>query len=136
MTILYVLTATRHAEQLSRSIMRLLRPAHLRDDLWTDLYCEVLTHPTTGESALAIPDDETVPIHTEATGEELSALLDTFVADGAVQPQEAAGIIAAVRANAGQRVRLADFIPPSWLSNVLTREQMDAAGWFADTLTT
>lgn len=127
---IYVLASTQHAEQLSRSIMRLLRPTHLRDERWTDLYCSVLTHPETGDSALALPDDEAVPIHPEASGEELAAVLETFVADGAVLPAEAAGIVAAVRANLGLRVRVADFIPPSWSANVMSAEQMAAAGWF------
>jgi hypothetical protein len=67
----YVTVAPQHAEQLSRSIMRLLRPSHLRGEDWTDLYCSVVTHPTSGEAALALPDQETVPIHVEADGTEL-----------------------------------------------------------------
>jgi hypothetical protein len=127
---IYVITAPQHAEQLSRSIMRLLRPTHLRGEGWTDLYCSVLTHPTSGQTALALPEVETVPIHVEADGAELAALLAVFVADGALTQQEADGIGAAVQANAGQLVRVADFIPPSWAAYVLTHEQMDAAGWF------
>ena len=130
MTITYVLVASQHAEQLSRSIMRLLRPTHLRDEQYTDLYCSLLTHPTNGESAILIPSDETVWIHAEATGEELSVLLDTFVADGGIEAQEAAGIMAAVQANRGQQVKVKDFVPQSWSTNVLTQEQMVAAGWF------
>lgn len=126
----YVLTAPQHAEQLSRSIMRLLRPSHLREENWTDLYCTVLTHPTSGQTALALPDEETVPIHIEADGAELAALLAVFVEDAALTQPEADGIVAAVQANAGQKVRVADFIPPSWSPHVLTHEQMDAAGWF------
>jgi hypothetical protein len=53
-----------------------------------------------------------------------------FVDDGALTQQEATGIAAAVQANAGQKVRIADFIPPSWAGNVYTRQQMDDAGWF------
>jgi hypothetical protein len=128
----YVLAAPHHAEQLSRSIMRLLRPSHLREDNWTDLYCEVLTHPTNGQTALVLPDEETVPIHVEADGAELAALLAVFVADGALTQQEADGIAAAVQAHAGQKVRIADFIPPSWAEWTFTREQMEAAGWFPE----
>lgn len=125
-----VLVASQHAEQLSRSIMRLLRPSHLRDENWTDLYCPVLRHPTNGQAALALPDEEMVPIHVEADGAELASLLAVFVADGALSQAEANGIVAAVQANAGQRVRVVDFIPPSWAAYVLTAEQMQAAGWF------
>ena len=126
----YVTVAPQHAEQLSRSIMRLLRPSHLRGEDWTDLYCSVVTHPTSGEAALALPDQETVPIHIEADGTELTSLLSVFVDDGALTQQEAVGIAEAVQANAGQKVRVADFIPPSWAGNVYTRQQMDDAGWF------
>jgi hypothetical protein len=126
----YVLTAPQHAEQLSRAIMRLLRPSQLRGEGWTDLYCSVLTHPTSGQTALALPDEEVVPIHIEADGAELAALLAVFVADEALTQPEADGIVAAVQANAGRKVRVADFIPPSWAAYVLTHEQMYAGGWF------
>jgi hypothetical protein len=129
---IYVLTSPNHAEQLSRSLMRLLRPSHLRGDDWTDLYCGVVRHPTNGQAALELPESEQVPIHLEADGAELADLLATFVADEALTKAEADGIAAAVQANAGQRVRIADFIPPSWSEWVLTREQMDAAGWFPE----
>jgi hypothetical protein len=111
--------------------MRLLRPAHLRDETWTDLYCAVVYHPSNGQAALALPETEQVPIHLEATGDELAAILATFVADDALTPQEATGIVTAVRANAGQRARVVDFIPPSWSQWVLTQEQANEAGWFS-----
>lgn len=129
---IYVLTAPEHAEQLSRSLMRLLRPSHLRGENWTDLYCRVVRHPTNGQAALELPESEQVPIHLKADGAELAALLATFVADEALTQAEADGIAAAVQANAGQLVRIADFIPPSWSQWVLTREQMEAAGWFPE----
>jgi hypothetical protein len=126
----YVLVAPQHAEQLSRSIMRLLRPSHLRGEGWTDLYCAVLTHPTNGQAALELPDAETVPIHVESDGTELAAMLSVFVTDGALSQAEATGIVAAVQANAGKLVRIADFIPPSWSPYVMTHQQMVDGGWF------
>jgi len=127
---MYVLVSSEHAEQLSRSLMRLLRPSHLRGEGWTDFYCGVVRHPTNGQAALDLPESEQVPIHLEADGAELAALLAAFVADEALTQAETDGIAAAVQANAGQQVRIADFIPPSWSEWVLTREQMEAAGWF------
>lgn len=123
----YVLAAPQHAEQLSRSLMRLLRPSHLRGDDWTDLYCPVVQH--NGQAALALPDGETVPIHLESDGAELAALLGVFVADGALTQEEADGIAAAVQAYAGQYVSITDFIPPSWQQWVYTRQQMADMGW-------
>jgi len=125
----YVLVAPQHAEQLSRSIMRLLRPAHLRGEGWTDLYCGVLSHPTNGQTAIDLPDEEKVPIHAESDGAELAALMAVFVADGALSQVEADGIVSAVQANAGKLVRIADFIPPSWSPYVLTHQQMVDGGW-------
>lgn len=126
----YVLVAPQHAEQLSRSIMRLLRPSHLRGDNWTDLYCAVIRHPTSGQAALALPDEEVVPIHVDADGQELAAMLGVFVADNALTQQEADAIVAAVRSQAGNRVRIADFVPPSWAGNVMTEHEMREAWWF------
>jgi hypothetical protein len=126
----YVLVAPQHAEQLSRSIMRLLRPSHLRGEGWTDLYCAVIRHPTSGQAALALPDEEVVPIHAAADGAELSAMLAVFVSDGAMTQPEAEGIVSAVRSQAGNRVRIADFIPPSWADYVLTEQEMTEAWWF------
>lgn len=126
---LYVIVAPQHAEQLSRSIMRLLRPAHLRGDDWTDLYCPVVQHPTNGQAALVLPEDQHVPIHLESSGPELSELLAVFVGDGALSQEEADGISAAVASNAGQTVKIADFLPPSWSPYVLTAAQAAAAGW-------
>jgi hypothetical protein len=131
---IYVLAAPQHAEQLSRSIMRLLRPAHLRGEGWTDLYCSVLTHPTSGETALALPEQEMVPIHAEADGAELTSMLSVFVADGALSQAEAAGIVSAVQSNAGKLVRIADFIPPSWSPYLLTPQQMIDGGWFSGSM--
>lgn len=123
----YVLAAKQHAEQLSRSMMRLLRPSHLRGDDWTDMYCPVIEH--NGQAALALPDGETVPVHLEADGSELIELLGVFVTDGALTQEEADGIAAAVQANAGQYVAIADFIPPSWQQWVFTQQQMADMGW-------
>ena len=118
---------------LNRSIQRLMRPSHLRDEHYvTDLYCPILTHPVDGRTCLELPESETVPIHIDADGAELQAMFAIFVADGSITQAEADGIAAAVQANAGQEVMIAGFIPPSWQSNVYTREQLEADGWFPD----
>ena len=110
-----------------------MRPSHLRDEHYvTDLYCPILTHPVDGRTCLELPESETVPIHIDADGAELQAMFAIFVADGSITQAEADGIAAAVQANAGQEVMIAGFIPPSWQSNVYTREQLEADGWFPD----
>ena len=129
----YVVVKAEHAEHLNRSIMRLLRPAHLRDGYATDLYCSMVTHPVLGYVALALPDTETVPLHVEADGQELASMMEVFVQDQAITQQEADGIVGAVQSMAGQVVRIADFIPSSWTQNVFTKEQMQQQGWFTNT---
>lgn len=108
-----------------------MRPSHLRDGSYiTDFYCPMVTHPTTGEMALQLPESETVPVHIEADGAELQAMMAVFVNDGSITQQEADGIVAAVQLYAGQQVVIADLIPPGWQGNVLTQAQAEAEGWF------
>ena len=118
---------------LNRSIQRLMRPSHLRDDHYvTDLYCPILTHPVDSRTCLELPESETVPIHIDADGAELQAMLAVFVTDGSITQAETDGIVAALAASRGQNVLIADFIPPSWQSNVYTREQLELEGWFPE----
>ena len=126
----YVLVNPAHAEQLNRSLMRLLRPEHLRSGYVTDLYCPTVTHPDTGYMALNLPDTETVPIHIEAQGEELAAMLQVFVDDGAITQEEMEGITTTLSGLRGESVAIVDFIPASWQEFVLTRAEMEADGWF------
>ena len=130
---IYVRISPATAEPFSRAIMRCLRPEHLRDaQKDTDKWCGVLYHPSNGWAAVELPEAETVPIHLEADGHELAAVLDIFVQDEALIAQEAAGIVGAVQAMAGQQVNPAGLIPPSWQANVMTREQAEADGWFPE----
>jgi hypothetical protein len=82
--------------------------------------------------ALELPDTETVPIHLQTDGDELQEVLSIFVSDGALTQQEADNIISAVLANRNKEVRIVDFIPASWQSNVYTKEEMEAQGWWPE----
>ena len=126
---IYVQIKAEHCEQLNRSICRMLRPEHLRAGYTTDLYCTMVTH-TDGRMALVLPESQAVPIHVEATGEELAEMLAVFVDDEAITQQEADGIVAAVPMIAGTSVKVIDLIPASWSPYVLTYDEMDAEGWF------
>jgi len=126
----YVLVAPQHAENLSRSLMRLLMPNHLRQESWTDLYAQVLYHPTNGQAAINLPDDEYVPIHLQVNGYELQSLLNIFIIDGAITQEEANNIISQIQINAGKKVKIIDFIPDSWKQWVYNYTQMKDMGWF------
>ena len=127
---IYLLCNPAVVDEFNRSLMRLMRPAHLRDGYTTDKYATQLIHPTTGYAALALPEKATVPIHIESDGSELSAMLDIFVNDGALLQEEADGIKDQLMGLAGQSVSILDFVPASWSAFVLTREQMESDGWF------
>ena len=127
---IYLLCNPAVVDDFNRSLMRLMRPAHLRDGYTTDKYTTQHIHPVTGYAALAMPEQQTVPIHIESDGAELSAMLDIFVADAALTQEEADAIRDQVIQVAGQSVSILDFVPPSWSAFVLTQEQMDADGWF------
>jgi hypothetical protein len=105
-------------------------PNHLRQESWTDLYAQVLYHPTNGQAAINLPDDEYVPIHLQVNGYELQSLLNIFIIDGAITQEEANNIISQIQINAGKKVKIIDFIPDSWKQWVYNYTQMKDMGWF------
>ena len=118
------------ADDLNRALMRLLRPSHLREGYTTDKLGQKHIHPLTGYAALALDNEQAVPIHVEADGAELNALTDIFVAEGAMTQEEADQLEIDIAAAAGTSIVITEFIPPSWSDYVLTKQQMDSAGWF------
>jgi hypothetical protein len=117
----------------NRSIMRLLRPANLRDESYvTDFYCNVIYHPTdaTQWPLLDLPEAETVPIHVEADGAELANMLNAFVTGNGLTREEADGLMGMIPHLRGQQVRMADMIPESWRQYILTHDEARAAGYF------
>lgn len=127
---LYLLCNPALIEDFNRSLMRLLMPSHLRKQNWTDKLSAEYYHPVTGYGALEMEENQTVPIHIEANGEELNYLLNIFVSDGALTQEEADVISEQIIEVAGQEVSILDFVPESWQEYVLTYKQMDAGGWF------
>lgn len=126
----YVEVKAEHCEMLNRAICRMLRPEHLRDNYVTDLYAAMFTHPVDGRMVLALPETQYVPVHIEASGDELKQVLDIFAKDGAITQAEAKAISDSVPMIAGTQVRVLDLIPPSWIDKVHTHEEMIEDGWF------
>jgi len=118
----------------NRAIMRLLYPSHLRDASYiTDVYCDVIYHPDGVQwPLLVLPDTETVPIHIQASGFELSQLLDIFVLNNGITQQEADEIKSGVLGLVGQQVNLSNLIPASWQPYVFTFEQAIQAGYIGN----
>ncbi len=127
---LYMMINPAVADEFNRALMYLLMPEHLRDNYTTIYYCGKIIHPTNGYAALVMPENETVPIHIESSGDELDDLLNIFVSDGALTQEEADVIAQQVIDSKGQSISILDLIPASWQPYVLTHEQADAAGWF------
>lgn len=127
---LYIPILSSKAAQLSQAIFQLSRPPSIRDsnDVST-YYCAWKQHPTRPEvCSLAVPESDTIPIHVVSDGALLNSTLADFVPTELTQA-EADGLAAAVLANAGQRVNVADLIPASWQPYVMTKKQAIAAGW-------
>ncbi len=127
---LYMMIRPEVADEFNKSLMYLLMPEHLRDNYTTIYYCGKIIHPTNGYAALVMPENETVPIHIESSGDELDDLLNLFVSDNALTQEEADVISQQVIDSKGQSISILDLVPDSWKPFVLTYEQADAAGWF------
>ena len=127
---IYVLCNPAVADDLNRSFMRLMRPSHMRNGYATDFYTTKVTHPESGYCALAIPENEQVPVHVESDGSELAYMLDIFVADNAMTEEEAEAVKIQIPQLAGSSISILEFIPDSWSGFVLTRQQMEEQGWF------
>ncbi len=133
MSKLYLMCNPLVADDFNMSLMRLLCPAARAAGNTTKYLAVKHTHPENGYAALALDENQTVPIDPEATGEELDYLLNIFVADGAMSQEDADGIRQQVLDSLGETVSILDFVPAAWAPYVLTKEQMDAAGWFPPT---
>ncbi len=130
MSKLYLLCNPLVADDFNMSLMRLLCPASRAAGNTTKFLAVKHIHPETGYAALAMDENQTVPIDPEATGDELNYMLNIFVNDGALTQEEADGVRQQVLDSLGESVSILDFVPPTWSGYVLTKQQMDATGWF------
>lgn len=81
---------------------------------------------------LEMREGDIIPISLAADTRPLIEVLTAFVAGGGLTQEELDGIVGAVGAMAGQVVQLRDFIPASWQPYIMTRAQVEAAGYFRD----
>lgn len=98
------------------------------------MYAGLLWHPSGADwphwPLLQLRTTDVVPIALQADASKLNAVLDAFVYGGGITEQERDGIVNAVRIHAGSIVQIADLIPASWQPYIMTREQVEAAGYF------
>lgn len=117
-------------DDLNRGMMRSLRPDSVRnpDDV-TDLYATVITHPISGDTAIAM-DDANHSMHLQAQSMPLAGVYNQMRVRGTIDMAERDAMMDFLTDNKGEVVVMKDFIPPSIPSN--TYAQMDAAGWFPE----
>lgn len=119
-------SSKQYAAQVSRLLYTLSRPESVRESKDTEYWCGWLIHPTSGEVALRLPG-ENMPIHTDATAEKLIELMQD-----ATTPEERQSIRDALRERKGKRAAPTNFVPDSLVSQQLTQEEAEDAGWFAE----
>jgi len=118
------------AESLNRELYKLTQPDGARDPANVSaFYCEAIFHPVIPFAVLALPEEDTIPIHLAADPSGLVAVLEPFVAQGQILQEELEAIVGGVQALAGMRFKPADLIPPSWSPYILTRKQAIAEGY-------
>jgi len=111
------------AALINEELFNLSRPTTVKDpnDVTTKLFGEI-THPTTGQVALQVDLDYTIRIHPD---KDISNLQNLFAN---LQQAELDGLSAFIDANS--RIKFSDIIPST--SEVLTKEEAEAAGWFPE----
>ena len=115
-----------YAQQISRELWLLVRPLLRAEGEVSQFYTSTLAHPDGSSVAIFIPD-ESMPIHAEADEIPISELIGA-----AVTAEEEAGIEAAINEAKGGTINLLTMIQslPSLSTNLKTRDQLEAAGWF------
>ncbi len=113
------------ARDLSREWYRISRPALVRapDDV-TEFFSDHIVHPTTGEVALFILDED-MPVHAAADGAALAALTN-----GRTNAADKAQMRGNVAARRGARTLMTDIYPASINGDIKSEAFMEAQGWF------
>lgn len=118
---------------VSEKIYNLTRPVIIKgaSDI-TRYYCNWITHPTTNEVMLEMPEIAEIPIHLAAKDDELDDIFQPFVASGFITLDEVAAIKEAIQDNRGQVANIVQFVPTFWINQVKAREELELEGWFGN----
>jgi len=117
-----------YGQAISHELWMLARPRGISDNETSQFYCGVMSHPDGTQVAIGpIDSDQPVPVHAQA---DVSAFV-ALISEG-VTAEEASAIEAAITAAKGGKMNILHIIQasPSLSPNLITREQMEAAGWF------
>ena len=117
-----------YGQAISHELWMLARPRGISDGETSQFYCGVMSHPDGTKVAIGpIDSDQPVPVHAQA---DVSAFV-ALISEG-VTAEEASAIEAAITAAKGGKMNILQIVEasPSLSPNLITREQMEAAGWF------
>ena len=84
-----------------------------------------ITHPTTGDVALSIPDTYTQRVAPDAD-------IAAFVALLPIPQGERDDLSATLEAARGDELTVSELLPPTLAAHALTDSEADAAGWFPE----
>jgi hypothetical protein len=122
----YIPVDPRLIEYLSRSLYQLIAPGK------EGFYAGIIWHPSNaGWPILQLRSVDMIPVSLGANTRPLIDVLQAFVAGGGITQQELEMIAGGVQQSAGYEIKVADFIPASWQPYLMTKEQAEAAGYFA-----
>ncbi|HEY7823655.1 MAG TPA: hypothetical protein VIG24_12510 [Acidimicrobiia bacterium] len=111
-----------YAQAMSAALWSLARPTRGEGD--TAYAVGWVQHPTTGEVALQLGDYR--------QRVDPDADVEAFVSALPIPDDEAATLRTTLDNARGQVLAVADWLPPTLRANVLTDEQMRAAGWWPE----
>jgi hypothetical protein len=118
-----------YGQAISHELWMLARPRGISDGETSQFYCGVMSHPDGTKVAIGpIDGDQSVPVHAQA---DVSAFVN-LMSEG-VTAEEATAIEAAITEAKGGGVNILQIVEasPSLSPNLITREQMEATGWFS-----
>lgn len=129
MTLVYIPVASVDvADRLSRGVYALSQPPGVRpaDYISTHAFGWVV-HPETGDVRLELDTEQAIPCHVAADPSQLLTIIQDIATEA-----ERAALAAYVASQVGKTVPLSALVPSTAMAEAQTREQLEAAGWFAD----
>lgn len=111
-----------YADAVSAALWSLARP---NADGLTRYAVPTITHPTTGDVALMIPDTYTQRVAPDAD-------VAVFVAGLPIPQDEQDALTSTLEAARGETLTVAEWLPPTLQAAALTEQEARDAGWFEE----
>jgi hypothetical protein len=117
-----------YAQAVSHELWMLARPRGYSDNETSQYYCGTFAHPDGTKVAIG-PIDGKQNVHKDADEVAFVDIIRAALTEG-----EALALTNVINTNKGGKVTLTDIITatPSLAPNLITREEMQADGWFPE----